>query len=86
MAQIQAALASGDLATAERLAHSAKSVAGNIGATAIQSLAGCVESALRDHEPSAQVQQLLVQLDRDLGVLIAALEQQLEPPPATLPV
>jgi PAS domain S-box-containing protein len=86
VARIQAALDSGDLATAERLAHSAKSVAGNIGATAIQSLAGSVESALRAHEPPARVQPLLLQLDRDLGVLIAALEQQLEPPPATLPV
>ena len=84
-AQIQAALASGDLVTAERLAHSAKSVAGNIGATAIQILATKVESGLRAQEPPAQIQQLLVQLDRELGVLIAGLERQLEPPPAALP-
>ena len=82
--KIQAALSIGDLATAERLAHSAKSVAANIGATGIQELAAGLEVALKQSDSAAEVQQRLGELERELGVLVAALSDQLEPqaPPA----
>ena len=87
-AKIHAALSTGDLATAERLAHSAKSVAANIGATGIQELAAGLETALKRYDPPAQVQQRLGKLERELGVLVAALNDQLQPeaPPAAGPV
>ena len=46
-ARIQAALATGDRATAERLAHTLKGVSGNIGATVIERLAADLEQALK---------------------------------------
>jgi len=52
--QIAAALASHDIALAERIAHTLKGVAGNIGARPVQSAAGALEKAIRDRvEPSA---------------------------------
>ncbi|MFC5497923.1 response regulator [Caenimonas terrae] len=83
-AKIQAALATGDLATAERLAHSAKSVAANIGASGIEAHAAGLESALKAYAPPAEVQQRLGAFERDLVTLVAALNDQLAPeaPPA----
>ncbi|KAF1049830.1 response regulator [Xylophilus sp.] len=46
-AQIHASLAAGDRATAERLAHTLRGVAGNIGAGAVQQAAEALEGALR---------------------------------------
>ena len=46
--QIQEALDKKDVALAERLAHTLKGVAGNIGATHVQSAAGALEKAIRD--------------------------------------
>jgi HPt (histidine-containing phosphotransfer) domain-containing protein len=71
------ALASGDLAGAERLAHTARSVAGNIGATEVQRLAGAVETAIREMQPPLDVQKRLAQLERSLETLVAALEERL---------
>ena len=45
--QIQAALGAGDRALAERLAHTVKGVAGNLGITGVQNAAAAVEKALR---------------------------------------
>ncbi|MDB5850199.1 MAG: hypothetical protein JWP29_3951, partial [Rhodoferax sp.] len=46
-ADIETALAGHDRATAERLAHTLKGVAGNIGAPGVQALAGTLEALLR---------------------------------------
>lgn len=46
-AKLRAALATGDLATAERILHSVKSVSGNIGATRLHEMAGELEDMLR---------------------------------------
>src|SRR4029450_11055710 len=46
--QITEALATGDIALAERIAHTLKGVAGNIGATRVQSAAGPLEKLIRD--------------------------------------
>ena len=45
--QLESALAAGDRATAERLAHTCKSVAGSLGAAAVAEHAAALESALR---------------------------------------
>jgi two-component system sensor histidine kinase/response regulator len=51
---ISEALAQGDTALAERLAHTLKGVAGNIGAKSIQSAAGALEKLIRERaEPAA---------------------------------
>jgi CheY-like chemotaxis protein/HPt (histidine-containing phosphotransfer) domain-containing protein len=50
---IRDALACGDRALAERLAHTAKGVSGNIGAKAAQESAAALEAAIRGHRESA---------------------------------
>ncbi|MFA6920499.1 MAG: response regulator, partial [Gallionella sp.] len=45
--ELRAALDGGDIVTAERIAHSAKAVNGNIGATGLQEMADELEAALR---------------------------------------
>jgi two-component system, sensor histidine kinase and response regulator len=53
--RVSEALASGDIASAERLAHSLRGVAGNIGATRVQSVAARLEKAIRDRAIAADV-------------------------------
>ena len=86
--QIRQALASGDIASAQRLAHSAKSVAGNVGATGIQSLAERLETSIRDGSSPAALQQCLGEFERDLVSLVTLLAHQLESgeAPAQTPV
>jgi HPt (histidine-containing phosphotransfer) domain-containing protein len=48
--QISNAVGSGDLKLAERIAHTVKGVAGNLGITEVQSVAQKLEKALRDGE------------------------------------
>jgi two-component system sensor histidine kinase/response regulator len=76
-AQIREALAAGDPATAERLAHTLKGVSGNVGATRIQALAGELEQAIKDGHAADDVQMRLVELEVPLGSLVAALQAQL---------
>jgi two-component system sensor histidine kinase/response regulator len=71
------ALEAGDRATAERMAHTLKGVAGNIGASDLQAAMAKVERALHDQETAAQVQDLmdkprslLTQLLADLGAAL----------------
>jgi CheY-like chemotaxis protein len=76
VSEIRQALAAGDLATAQRVIHTSKGLAGSIGATAVQERATSLEDALREShavEPAA----LLAALEADLGGLISALEEQL---------
>jgi two-component system sensor histidine kinase/response regulator len=75
--QVQDALADGDLATAERLAHTTKAVAGTVGATVIQDLAEALETALREYHPPVDVQRRLSELEQPLATLVAALETRL---------
>jgi len=83
-AQIHTALANGDIAGAEMLAHTVKSVAGNIGARNIQSLAADLEQALRTYAPPTLVQERLGQLERPMAALTdcLALRLRLELEPA----
>ncbi len=54
--EITGALAKGDTALAERLAHSLKGVAGNIGATHVQFAAGLLEKSIRDRATPKDVE------------------------------
>jgi two-component system, sensor histidine kinase and response regulator len=56
---IDQALAAGDAQTAERLAHTLKGVAGNIGASDLQAAMAKVERALHDQAGLTQVQSLM---------------------------
>lgn len=57
--QIRQSLEKGDIQTAERMAHTAKGVSGNIGATALQELAAQVEKGIKEGLPKQQIEELL---------------------------
>ena len=70
---IKNALAAGDMATAQRAAHTLKGVSGTIGATEIPHLADAVENAIRAEQPLEAVTQALTALDAPLTALMQAL-------------
>jgi signal transduction histidine kinase/CheY-like chemotaxis protein len=74
-AQISTALESGDLKLAERIAHTVKGVAGNIGITEVQFVAQRLEKALRDGDGTASV--LLVEFAGVMGTQVHAIEHAL---------
>jgi PAS domain S-box-containing protein len=76
-AKIYQALESDDWSTAERLAHTLKSVSGNIGATALQQLAQLLEDAIKERHPREEIDGRLDRLIEPLEKLIAELEQKL---------
>jgi len=75
--QIQTALTQGDGPLAERLAHTLKGVAGNIGAKAVQSAAGALEKAIRDRATQAEVEAAVRSVASDLDPLVAQLRTSL---------
>jgi two-component system sensor histidine kinase/response regulator len=75
-AQIEAAMGSGDDATAERLAHTLKGVSGSIGAVAVQALAAALEQAMKDGQPRSELKTLLEKLKGPLASLVRALQAQ----------
>jgi two-component system sensor histidine kinase/response regulator len=62
---------------AEHLAHTLKGVAGNIGATAVASIATQLESALKERQTRPQIEVYLKKLAPPLDHLIGQLEQHL---------
>jgi two-component system sensor histidine kinase/response regulator len=74
--QIAAALKSGDRALAERLAHTLKGVAGNIGAKPVQAAAGEVERLIRAGKLGVDVGPALEQVRSVLDPLLAELQRQ----------
>ena len=74
--QIASALESGDRGLAERLAHSAKGAAGNIGINATFQLAGKLESAIRESRADAQV--LLKEFTSELNRQAQTIQQALQ--------
>jgi len=70
---LEAALNRDDLSTAERTAHTAKGLAGNIGATRLQEQAALLETAIRDRLPRAKIEGLLAVWRAGLRDLISAL-------------
>ena len=77
MALVEWALAEDDWPGAERVAHTLKGVAGNVGATQVQAHAAALEEALRVRAPPDTVQALTQTADASLTALLAALQQQL---------
>jgi len=56
--EVERLLAAGDMESAERAAHSLKSVAGMVGALGLEGLAGVVEASIRDGSRGEQLEQL----------------------------
>ena len=77
IAQLRSTLASGEAGTAERIAHTTKGVAGNIGAAGVQVAAELVERALRDQRSDAEVSARIDALQPPLEALVAALSAAL---------
>ena len=74
-AQISTAIESGDLKLAERIAHTVKGVAGNLGITEVQSVAQRLEKALRDGEGT--VSAVLGEFAGAMGAQVQAIEKAL---------
>ena len=62
---------------AQRLAHTLKGVAGNIGADSVQDAAAKVEAAIKDHGP-ADMELLLIDLNRELRHVLKGVDEYLE--------
>ncbi|MRR08691.1 Hpt domain-containing protein [bacterium] len=77
VAAIRAALDADDWPTAERLAHTCKGVAGNIGATPVQGCAADLEKALRERQPRQTADELPYALDVPLSELLGELASKL---------
>jgi two-component system sensor histidine kinase/response regulator len=75
VAEISTALASGDLALAERFAHTVKGVAANLGAKQVQSAASALEEIIRHHGPAAETEPALRQLAKVLDPLLEGLKK-----------
>jgi PAS domain S-box-containing protein len=86
VAAIRTALDDGDTAVAERLAHSTRGVAGNIGAAEVQACATALEMALRENQPRHRIDELLAALDAPLSALLTALDERLPPEVEQRPV
>jgi two-component system, sensor histidine kinase and response regulator len=84
--RISDAHVSGDLQLAERLAHTLKGVAGNIGATAVQSAAGVLEKLIRDRGAANDVSAAVQHLSSVLDPLIAGLRSAPGPTVSAPPV
>jgi polar amino acid transport system substrate-binding protein len=72
--EIRAALAAGDSATAERVAHSLKGVAGNLGATELAEAAKKAETAVKTGQG---VEVALDSLSRSLAAIVEAIRAEL---------
>jgi two-component system, sensor histidine kinase and response regulator len=72
-AQISRSLDAGDHKTAERLAHTAKGVSGNIGAMQLQELAADLEKAIREGLPREEIGAALDAFAEGHGKLITVL-------------
>ena len=76
-ARITDALTASDHATAERLAHTVKGVAGNLGAGVVQAAAGALEQAIAGRGDGEHVEALQQRLADELGGLIGRLRPAL---------
>ena len=67
----------GERERAERLAHTAKGVAGNIGATRLQGYAAALEQGCRAQSPPEALELLLLRFEAALKEVTADLEEKL---------
>ena len=75
--QLSAALERNDAALAERLAHTLKGVAGNIGAKTVQSAAGALEKLIRDRAKPAELKSAQNKVRETLDPLVAEMKKSL---------
>ena len=80
--QISAALTQGDTALAERLAHTVKGVAGNLGSRKVQEAAARLEKTIAAGAPSAGLTPALQEFSLILQELVGRLRAALPPPPS----
>jgi CheY-like chemotaxis protein len=83
--EITAALAAGDVALAERLAHTLKGVAGNIGAKSVQSAAGALEKHIRAKAAAGEVDSVKQEVAAALAPLVAQMRSALNSAPPETP-
>ncbi len=81
--QIEHALAEARVSDAERLAHTLKGLAAQIGAWALSAAAGQVEQAIRQQHPAEALAEALACLASHLQPLTALLAANVAPPPVT---
>jgi HPt (histidine-containing phosphotransfer) domain-containing protein len=82
-AQIRDQLQAGDVASAERIAHTVKGVAANLGAKTVQAAASELERAIRGHASPDHVETLRQRFGATLAALLTPLRSALgETPPA----
>jgi two-component system, sensor histidine kinase and response regulator len=79
-AELRHALDSGDWTTAERIAHTAKGVAGNIGAIHVPQHAEALELAIRQKRSREEVDRHLHEFEDRLAELITELDESLAEP------
>jgi CheY-like chemotaxis protein len=75
--QLSEALAAGDKATAQRLTHTAKGLAGTIGATALQEQAEALEAAIQSDVPVDEMTPLVATWGEAMQGMISALQAAL---------
>ena len=74
-------LASGDLISGERIAHSLKGVSGNIGAMPIADTAGAIEQAIRTRKQTSEILPLLLRMETEFSLLNATIQKYLSGDP-----
>ena len=83
--RVAEALAAGDYPTAERLAHSLRGVAGNIGAGEVQHAAGRLEQLVRERRSSAEIEAARQDTSAKLNPLLTAIRPLLASVPGATP-
>jgi len=81
-AALEAALASGDRSLAERLAHTTKGVAGNIGANRVQEVAAELTASIRHNDAPELTGEILQRFAEGMATLVATLQLALAVPDA----
>ncbi|MEO8591712.1 MAG: response regulator [Candidatus Solibacter sp.] len=76
--RIASALAENDRATAQRVAHSVRGAAGNLGASVVQKAAANLEKAIASSAPAAEIEVLRASLAESVNGLISGLAAVLE--------
>ncbi|MDU9411905.1 response regulator [Pseudomonas sp. zfem005] len=88
IASLRQALGDGDRDSAERLAHSLRGLAGNLGATALQAQAEALERSIHQGARLAQLERQMLELEPPLLALVRAIDELLReqrPEPAAAP-
>jgi len=80
--RIREALTAGDATVAERLAHTVKGVAGNLGAGPVQAAAAALEQAIAGRGDAGRIEALRRRLDDELNALVGRLRPALDENPA----